>query len=273
MEKAGEIVSIGHKVAASRLAVMNESVFDARLSRLEGRWVPVCLFAIVVLTMLGRPTEAGAADPDLQMWAPIQLIHPFSERCSASMQIEPRLKDNISELNELVYKPALNFHFNETWAFSAGYKYIDAYHASNENDIWQEGHYNKKYDDLVTGFQLRLEERFIDDISGVIRRLRLLEHLSHPIGETPYYLTGFGAVRFNLDNKGEGPVSGFEQSRVYAALGRHIGDHTLFEVGYLWRYEDKRDGNDKSDHAIHFQLVFNTQAKRIKKPQHRDRYR
>ena len=267
------MVSEGHKVAPSRIAVMNESDFDAQPSRPDCGWVPVCLFAIAILTMPGRPTVAGAAEPDLQMWTPIQLIHPFSERCSASMQIEPRLKDDISEFSELVYKPAINFHFNETWALSVGYKYNDKYHESNEYDIWQEAHFNTKFDDLVSGFQLRLEERFIDDIGGVIPRLRLLQHLSHPIGETPYYLTGFGAVRFNLDNKGEGPVSGFEQSRIYAALGRHLGDHTLFEVGYLWRYEDERDGNDLSDHAIHFQLVFNTQAKRAKQPRHRDRYR
>jgi hypothetical protein len=84
---------------------------------------------------------------------------------------------------------------------------------------------------------------------------------------------GFGAVRFNLDNKGEGPVSGFEQSRIYAALGRHFGDHVQFECGYLWRYEEERDGDDRSDHAIHFQLLINTKAKWIKKPTVRDRYR
>jgi hypothetical protein len=103
--------------------------------------------------------------------------------------------------------------------------------------------------------------------------LRFLQHLSHPLGESPNYLTGFGAIRFNLDDKGEGPVSGFEQSRLYTALGRHIGDHVQFECGYLWRYEDERSGTDRSDHAIHFQLLINTKAKHIKKPTSRDRYR
>jgi hypothetical protein len=231
------------------------------------------LTLLIILAVLFGAKDANSADPDLQLWFPTQFIHPFSEHLSVSMQTEFRLQSDISEMSELVYKPALNFHFNETWAFSAGYKYIDKYHEANEQDIWQESHFNKKFDDLVTGFQVRLEERFIDDISGVLPRLRFLEHVSHPIGDTPFYLTGFGAIRFNLDNKGEGPVSGFEQSRIYTALGRHIGDHTLFEVGYLWRYEEERDGNDENDHAIHFQLVFNTKGKRIKKPRSRDRYR
>ena len=107
----------------------------------------------------------------------------------------------------------------------------------------------------------------------MLPRVRFLEHLSHPIGEGPNYLTGFAAVRFNLGGNGSGPVNGFEQGRVYAAVGRHLGEHTLFEAGYLWRYEVERSGFDLNDHAVHFQLVFNTRAKQVKKPYHRDRYR
>ncbi len=113
----------------------------------------------------------------------------------------------------------------------------------------------------------------IDDIGGILPRIRFLTHLSHPLGDSPCYLTGFGAVRFNLDDKGEGPVSGFEQSRVFGGLGRHVGEHLLFEVGYLWRYEEERSGDDSSDHALRFRLVFNAKAKRIKKPRPRDQYR
>jgi hypothetical protein len=68
-------------------------------------------------------------------------------------------------------------------------------------------------------------------------------------------------------------VSGFEQSRIYAALGHHIGDRIQFEAGYLWRYEEERSGDDLNDHVVHFQLVLNTRAKRVKKPHARDRYR
>jgi hypothetical protein len=156
---------------------------------------------------------------------------------------------------------------------SGGYKYIDKYEEANEQDPWQEITLNKTFDDLVTGCQVRLEERLIDDIGGILPRMRFLTHLSHPLGDSPCYLTGFGAVRFNLDDKNTGPVSGFEQSRIYAGLGRHFGERIQFEVGYLWRYKEKRTGDDLSDHAIHFKLVFNTKAKRVKKPTSRDQYR
>jgi uncharacterized protein DUF2490 len=233
----------------------------------------VCFVAFALPTFLLGANEVQSAAPDLQLWCPVQFVHPCGEKWAVSMQTELRLRDDISEFSQLVYKPALNYHFNPTWTLSVGYKYIDKYQEANEQDPWQEGHFNKTFGDLVTGFQVRLEERLIDDIGGVLPRVRFLEHLSHPLGDSPYYLTGFGAVRFNLDDKGTGPVSGFEQSRIYAGLGRHIGERFQFEVGYLWRYEEKRSGDDLSDHAIHLKLVFNTKGKRIKKPHPRDQYR
>ena len=118
-----------------------------------------------------------------------------------------------------------------------------------------------------------MEERFIQNVSGVLPRLRLLQHLSHPIGESRNYWTGFGAIRLNLDEKGQGPVSGFEQSRIFVGLGRHIGERIQFEGGYLWQYERERDAENRSNHVIRLFIVFNTKAKRIKKPQPRDLFR
>lgn len=244
-------------------------VLRAASGRLPIRFVVV----VAALSFLLGPKDANSADDDLQLWFPVQIVHPVGKEWAISMQTELRLKDDISEFGRLVYKPALHYHIDPSWVFSAGYKYIDKYQMANEQDPWQEITLNKMFDDLVTGYQVRLEERLIDGIDGILPRLRFLTHVSYPIGHSPSYLTGFGAVRFNLDEKGEGPVSGFEQSRIFAGLGRHFGERIQFEVGYLWRYEEKRTGDDLSDHAIHFRLVFNTKGKSIKKPHPRDQYR
>jgi hypothetical protein len=233
-------------------------------------WLPATLTGL-----LCGPVQA--AERDLGLWIPVQFIHPFGEAWSVSLQTEVRLKDNISEFSELILKPAINYHFNETWALSLGYKYIDKYQHSNEQDPWQELHYNWKCADWTGGHQVRLEERCINGIDGVLPRIRFLTHVAHPFGDGPYYATGFGAVRFNLDDKvngnGRGPVSGFEQVRLYLGLGRYLGKHVQAEIGYLYRYELERTSEDKSDHVIRLQLVFNTKGKLIQKPNHRDHYR
>jgi hypothetical protein len=251
---------------------MKASRFDPHFCLAKPKRSPFCLFAIA-LALLTCVSRAKAAGDDFQMWVPVQIVHPFGEEWVASMQTEVRLKDDISEFGELVLKPALHYHLDESWVFSAGYKFIDKYQDSNEHDPWQEIGFSESFDDLVAGCQVRLEERLIEGIDGIIPRLRLLTHFSHPIGDSPHYVTGFGAVRFNLDDKGEGPVSGFEQSRISVALGHHFGDRVQFEVGYLWRYEEERTGEDQSDHDIHLQLILNTKRKPIRKPHPRDRYR
>ena len=134
----------------------------------KGTLLMVSRFAVALLSVVSFSSATVAADPDLQLWFPSQLIHPIDEHWAASMQIEPRLREDISEMSALIYKPAINYHFNETCTFSFGYKYVDKYQKSDEHDLWQETHLNRKFGDLVSGFQIRLEERFSDEFSGVI---------------------------------------------------------------------------------------------------------
>jgi hypothetical protein len=227
------------------------------------------LLPVLMLVFLLASGRAVAADDDLQFWFPVQVVHPFGDSWTVSMQAEVRLQDDISEFDELVLKPALNYHFNEHWALSLGYKYIDKYDASNEHDIWQELHYNWACKKWSGGHQVRLEERIIDGIDGVLPRIRFLSHIAHPLGDSDWYGTGWGAVRFNLDDKvdssGGGPVSGFEQVRLFAGLGKHLGENTKAEFGYLYRYERERTSPNKSDHVIHLQMVFHTDGGLLKR--------
>jgi len=236
-----------------------------------GRWQVRCA-VVLVLTVVTSARIATSADPDFQFWFPMQFNHHVSDNWVISMQAEQRFRDNASEYSQVIYKPSLNYHHGD-WVFSGGYKHIDRNGDSDEHDVWQEIGSNRKFDDLVTGWQVRLEERFYNGVSGMIPRLRFLTHASHPIGASPYYLTGFGAVRFNLDDKGQGPVSGFEQVRAFAGIGRHIGDHVLLECGYLYRFERERSLADNSDHTLNMHLTINTKAKPTRKPHPRDRYR
>jgi hypothetical protein len=228
---------------------------------------------LVLLFLFGTGDTVLADDEDLQLWSPIQIIHAITDDVSLSMQIEGRFQRDISKFSELVLKPAVNYHFNDVWGLSAGYKFIEKYEGPNEQDPWQELIYTRHHGELVTKLQLRLEERLIGGIDGILPRVRLLGHLAHPIGDSPYYLTGWGAVRFNLDDKGEGPVSGFEQLRLYAGIGRSLNDHVQVEFGYLWRYEEKRVRESLTDHALHLQFVIHTDGRLTTKPHGRDQYR
>ena len=250
---------------------------DTRIGYLATGCNSWCLVIAFLASFLVVNPDAMARDQDLQFWFPVQMVHPFGDDWTVSMQTEFRFQDNMSEFSELVLKPAVNYHINDHWALSAGYKFIDKHEKPNEHDIWQELHYNWTCHDWIGGHQVRLEERFLGGISGILPRLRLLSHVAHPIGDSDWYATGWAAARFNLGNKvnasGHGPVSGFEQSRIFAGLGTHIGGHTKLEFGYLYRYERERTSSGRNDHVIHLQLVFHPGGGLLRKLTHRDVYR
>jgi len=88
-------------------------------------------------------------------------------------------------------------------------------------------------------------------------RLHCLIDVKHPLNDQ-LCLSASEEARFNLENKGSGPVAGFEQSRAYLGLGRHTDEAVRLELGFLWRYERERQGPDKSDQIIRFRLIVDT---------------
>lgn len=79
----------------------------AAIARLIG-WV----VAVAVLASLPNTKDASCAGPDLPSWFPVRAVHSFDENWTVSMQTELRLRDDIFEISQFAYKPALNYHFN-----------------------------------------------------------------------------------------------------------------------------------------------------------------
>jgi hypothetical protein len=94
-----------------------------------------------------------------------------------------------------------------------------------------------------------------------VPRLRYLIHVSHPLGDSDkYYWAAQEAVRFNAASKDTGPVDGFEQSRLYFGVGRKVTRKMKIEVGYLWNYQRKREGENLSNHVLRLQFLVDTKG-------------
>jgi hypothetical protein len=203
---------------------------------------------------------AGQVQQDLQLWNLADLQHSFDDRWRSSFQWEIKFADDISEFSELILKPAGTFNFSPKTSVGFGYTYQVKNNHPNEQDIWQELHHTLPIQDVSLTNQFRLEERFLDSISGIIPRLRYLVQAKHPLGSTKY-LVASEAIEFNLVDKGQGPVGGFEQNQVYVAIGFKWGKYTRIETGYLWKYERRRDRDDASDHVIRLRFLFGTRGR------------
>lgn len=224
---------------------------------------PFFFLALTLATLIAPPVLAGTNN-DFQQWSLIFVNHHLNDKWSASMQFENRLRDDASEVDKQIYKPAGYYQFTDTLQLGVGYKYVRKKDAADEQDPWQELFYRPLTDSKFTWtHQFRLEQRTGSSIDGVVSRLRYLIHVSHPLGDSKeYYWAAQEAVRFNAASKETGPVDGFEQSRLYFGVGKKMSRKFRIEVGYLWNYQRIRDANDLSNHVLRLQFLIDTNGLR-----------
>jgi hypothetical protein len=198
---------------------------------------------------------------DTQNWNTLRITHPVNDRWSLSLQNEIRFSENITNTEEYIVKLYAHHNFSDKFGLSFGYKHINRPSDFNETDPWAELIFPRQYNKWHLSHQFRFETRFSSELPGILPRARYLLNYSRQLGDSPWYVAGFGAVRFNMDEKGTGPVSGFEQVRANVGLGYHIGHYTRLEVGYLYRFERSREKADLSDNVLHVNLYFTTKRK------------
>ena len=225
----------------------------------------ILLVFLTLLTLESLSAQDSELDKDLQMWDVVRLSVPINEKWSIGLQNEARFSDDISKLDEYVIKLYGHHKFSKKFGLSFGYKHINRPDSSNEWEPWAEAVFPHSYNKLNISHQVRYEARFYQGLDGILPRIRYLFNWSRQLADSFMYLGGFGAIRFNLAEKGAGPVAGFEQIRLNVNLGFHLSEITRLEVGYLYRYEDIRDAPNYSDNVIHMNLFF-TLKRKGKKP-------
>jgi hypothetical protein len=213
---------------------------------------------LALLTLTGGLAFSDT-NQDFQQWSLFFLNHDFDERWAASMQVENRTAQDMSRQDLLILKPGGYYRFSDELNFGVGVKYQKKDEAPNERGLWQEIFYTPKCcGKFDWTHQVRLEERFVGGVNGVVPRLRYLAHVTHPIGDKGRYLVAQNATRFNLTSRSKGPPDGFEQNRLYFGMGFKPLPTMRFEIGYLWRFQRERDSNDRSDHVLRLQFLFDT---------------
>jgi len=225
------------------------------------RMVPL-LSLMVGLSLLQAIPLRASTDNDFQQWSLIFANHHLTDKWSASMQMENRLRDDASEVDKQIFKPGGYYAFTDTLKLGVGYKYVKKKDSKDEQDPWQELFFNPApIGNWDWAHQFRWEQRTGGGLDGVVHRLRYLLHVTHPLGDSgKYYFAAQEAVRFNAASNDTGPVDGFEQSRLYFGVGRKMSKKWKVEVGYLWNYQREREGANLSNHVLRLQFLFDTKG-------------
>jgi hypothetical protein len=208
---------------------------------------------VLALVSVFATAPSHADQNDLQSWTILNANVPISndKRWQIYFEAQPRMGDDISQMERLLIRPALGYRYDEQLTFHLGYAwtptFMDTEYQSdfrNENRIWQQATFSHSLGYVEIVHRLRQEQRFIDDASSVSNRFRYLLRGSYKFCDCQDWgITGYNELFVNLNSVEQGPRAGFDRNRVFAGPFFEIGKSRL-EVGYIGEY-GKRFGNDE----------------------------
>ncbi len=211
-------------------------------------------------TVLMLASNASASDHDLQQWTSLRLEHEFFDGVTAGVRARARFDDDISSERDVTVGPSLRLEVFDRFAFTFGYDYLYDLRddSTAEHRAWQAVGFTFPVRGLTIGNRIRFDERFIDNVSGAVVRFRYRLRTTYDIGGSRlegFHLSASEEVFVNLNDKGEGPVDGFEQNRVRAGAGWQFG-RARVEAGYEWQYGRQRSAPWLHRHVLFVEFTF-----------------
>ena len=218
------------------------------------------LFAGALLLL---PGSSPAAESDIQLWPVVTFNHGLTDSWGLHLQTRVRLDDDVSEAKDVLVRPFVTWSPVDSVTLDLGYDYLHSFTSSTENRIWQAVAHQVKLRDFTIKNRIRLDERFVEDVHGVVARFRYRFRASHPIAGLPFYAVISNAVFVNLNDQGSGPVYGFEQNRLRFAIGGSYFKKLRTEAGYEYQYVVSRSGSDTNTHTFFIEFSIDTGTGRL----------
>jgi len=122
---------------------------------------------------------------------------------------EPRFGDDISELDQLILRPAVGYKLNDHFPLWQGYAWVGNYQPSfrEENRVYQQLLYRRKFPFVKVLSRTRLEERFIDNSDGTAVRARTMLRGDFPLPDAPEWaIVVYDEIFVNVNAVGNGPT-------------------------------------------------------------------
>jgi len=206
----------------------------------------------ITLFCLGQPC-VPAVNQDLQLWSPITLDGRLYKNYRGYLEITPRLGKNITRLNQLLLRPAIQYKFNDKISLFAGYLWQTNYQNGevlHEHRLWEQALFNKDIKRFSIINRTRLEQRMFPHLSDTGNRLRHLLKFEYDLSDK-WYLVTSDELFVNINSVANGPKAGIDQNRIFAGVGMRPRKRMRIEIGYQYQYVNRSDQfDDLGNHAI-----------------------
>ena len=216
------------------------------------------LLALGLACVLVAPGLARATDSDIQVWPVVTIDHGISENWGAHLQTRVRFDDDVSNTKDVLIRPFLSWKAWREFHVDLGYDHLGSIEGRSENRLWLSGEHVFGWRDLQVKNRVRFDQRWVEDVDGVVARFRYRLRGVHPIQGTAWYGAISDEVFSNMNDRGEGPVDGFEQNRLRGAVGSRLFGRIRAESGYEWQYADRRSGGFENRHVLFIEFAIDT---------------
>lgn len=196
-----------------------------------GRWWMLA----AALALLSCDPAAAQKEDDGQVWFPFYLTTHLSERVLGYAEVNPRFGNNMSEIEQLLLRPAAGYQVTPRLSLWQGYAWVNNYQPSfrAEHRSFQQAVYTASAFQTSLMSRTRFEQRWIQRTTGTAFRAREMIRLSIPMDASKRWsLVLYDELFVNLNSVSGGPQSGFDQNRAFIGINRVLSPHVNVDVGY-----------------------------------------
>ncbi len=216
---------------------------------------------------------------DFRLWTPVYLNVKLPNRFLAYMEVNPRIGDDVTNIDQLLIRPALGYQLTDNLSIWQGYGWVGNFnqkHTPPASSFFQESRsfqqliYTDKFGSFNFMSRTRMEERFIEGAAGTALRFRQMLKLSYPLPMAPEWsLVGYDEIFMNLNSVdsfddarrgGHAPGAGIDQNRFFLGVNKKFNQYFNVDIGYQNQMLNSRtkDGNaNLVNHILLLQFYFN----------------
>lgn len=214
-------------------------------------------------TGAGLEARAGSTvNQDFRLWSPVYLTFPLSHSLIGYMEVNPRFGGDVSELDQILLRPAIGYKLTDHLSLWQGYAWIGNYQPrfSEEHRVFQQLLYKRTFPIVKLLSRSRLEERIIDNADGTSVRARTMLRGEFPLWQAPdWAIVVYDEIFVNLNAVGNGPDSGLDQNRFFLGMNRRFTDQFNMDLGYQMQALNNRSSGliNQINHIILLQFFIN----------------
>jgi len=227
------------------------------------------VLAVLLLCPLTLASADRILDQNFHGWYSYFGDHPIKDsRWGVHLEGQYRRHDVITQWQQLLLRPGVNYQANKSLMLTAGYAFVRTNRygeyavpgpASKEHRVWEQAWFRYRSGPVSWSTRLRFENRFIEGLVpgspgkySFENRFRGWQQVRVPLSRSTYF-TAYDELWFYVKPYRSNSV--FDQNRAYIAMGFQLRPSLRLEVGYMNQSLLVRSGSRlESNHTIMLSL-------------------